>query len=98
MPRLLESRGIIKVVDRDWQRGKAMRWSVGKDFSRLPEWWRRKRESSSLEAVPLEELLVDRNRENPPPLNTYTVLAVWDLAAIADSGAIPIRSPPSFSS
>ena len=94
----LESRGIIKVVDRDWQRGKAMRWSVGKDFSRLPEWWRRKRESSSLEAVPLEELLVDRNRENPPPLNTYTVLAVWDLAAIADSGAIPIRSPPSFSS
>jgi hypothetical protein len=91
----LEGQGIINVVDRDWQRGKAMRWAVGEDFSRLPEWWRRKREPSPMEAVPLEEFLLDNNREPTHVLNTYTVLAVLDLTAVPDSGAIPIRSPPS---
>lgn len=94
----LESRGIIKVVDRDWQRGKAMRWQVGKDFNGLPEWWRRRKEPSLLEAVPLGEFLLDNNRENPQALNTYPVLAGRDLAVASRCESVPTRSPPLWSS
>ena len=66
----LEQQGVITIVDRDWQRGKAMRWAVGESFHRLPKWWRGRRTPSLLEAVPLEEFLGNRN-EGATTLTQY---------------------------
>lgn len=90
----LESQGVIKIVDRDWQRGKAMRWAVGNDFHRLPQWWRRERKPSLLEAVPLGEFLANRNRRHNKSLNTYPPSGGLNLEVLGGCGPIPIRSPP----
>ena len=90
----LESQGIIKIVDRNWQRGKAMRWAVGERFARLPQWWRREKSPSLLDAVPLEEFLANRYRRHTPSLNTYPPSGGWNLDAAVEDGPIPIRAPP----
>ena len=88
----LEKQGVIKVVDRNWRRNKAMRWEVGRDFHRLPQWWRRKKKRSLLEAVPLEEFL--RGRRATTGLNTYSLHEVEKLADRATFSPILIRPPP----
>jgi hypothetical protein len=88
----LERQGVIKVVDRDWRRGKAMRWQVGEGFDKLPVWWRRKRQASLLEGVSLEELL-ERGR-HAQALNSYTPQGVLETAAQSQSGNLLVRPPP----
>jgi hypothetical protein len=90
----VERQGIITVVDRDWHRGKAMRWAVGERFARLPEWWRREKKPSLLEAVPLEEFVGNRNRERPQALNSYPPSGGWKAVADADKSPLLVRPPP----
>jgi hypothetical protein len=88
----LEKQGVIKVVDRKWHRKKAMRWKVGHDFHRLPQWWRRRKKPSLLEAVPLEEFL--RGRRTTTRLNTYSLHEVKKLVDLATFSPLLIRPPP----
>jgi hypothetical protein len=90
----LERQGIIRIVDRNWHRGKAMRWAVEERFAGLSEWWRREKKPSLLEAVPLEEFLGNRNREANPSLNTYPLLGGSRAVADADKRPVLIRPPP----
>ena len=78
----LERRGVLKITDRNWHRGKAMQWEVSAEFRRLPQWWRRDKKQSPLEAIPLEEFLKGR-MEQQKGLNTYTValFAIWAVLA-----------------
>ena len=88
------SQGVIAIVDRDWQRGKAMRWAVGDGFDRLPQWWRREKKPSLLEAVPLEEFLANRNDRDTHSLNTYPPSGGWKVEIDPGFASLPIRSPP----
>lgn len=90
----LERRGIIKVVDRKWQRGKAMRWEVCPEFHRLPKWWRRVKKRSCLEPVALSELLANSNKRGNPSLNTYPPSGGPETELSGASGPVPIRAPP----
>jgi len=90
----LERRGIIKVVDRQWQRGKAMRWEVCPEFHRLPQWWRSVKKPSCLEPVALTDFLANSNRRHNPSPNTYPPLGGPELELSGASGSIPIRAPP----
>lgn len=91
----LEKQGIIKIVDRRFWRGKAMRWAVCVDLDRLAQWWKRDREPGLLEAVLLREFLAGRwNNRNNPVLNTYTASAGWNLPEIADPVSNLVRPPP----
>jgi hypothetical protein len=89
----LERQGVIRIVDRNWQRGKAMRWQVGEGFDRLPRWWRRKRQASVLEGVSLEELL-ERGRRGTQALNSYSPQGVLETAPQGQSGDLFVRPPP----
>ena len=89
----LERKGIIKVVDRNWQRGKAMRWAVSDDFHSLPDWWRREKRVSPLEAVSLEAFLKDK-REHTHSLNSYPLQGGWETDENGLSPALLVRPPP----
>jgi hypothetical protein len=88
----LEKQGVLDVVDRNWHRGKAMRWKVGHNFHQLPQWWKRRKKPSLLEAVPLEEFL--RGRRATTGLNTYSLHEVGKLVDRATFSPFSIRPPP----
>lgn len=89
----LERRGVLKVTDRAWHRGKAMRWEVKAVFHRLHDWWRREKKPSLFEAVPLEEFL-EKGMEQQQGLNSYSLYEVDPLIHQADFSSILIRPPP----
>ena len=89
----LEKQGVIKVVDRDWHRGKAMRWKVLDLFFRLPVWWRREKRPALLEAVGLEEFLEGLNG-GTQPLNSYTPQGVPEKSLGGAAESDYVRPPP----
>jgi hypothetical protein len=91
----LERQGVIKIVDRNWRRGKAMRWEVGDGFSRLPQWWKREPKPSLLEPVPLEEFLGEGNWEytTTPLLNSYPTQG-GPKSSVHSLGVPSITRPP----
>ncbi len=68
----LERRGVIKIVDRNWEfrngNGKAMKWSVGEGFDRLHVWWKSVREKAGNAAVALNVFL--KSMLHTPLLNS----------------------------
>lgn len=90
----LERQGIIKVLDRNWHRGKAMRWAVLDSFDRLPDWWRRKKEPSLLEAVPLEEFLGKMRLSGTQVLNSYPHTSGANSKDNSNVEAVLLRPPP----
>jgi hypothetical protein len=89
----LEKRGILKVVDRQWHRGKAMRWEVSQEFYRLPKWWRRQKRPSLSEAVPLGEFL-NRRMRGTHSLNTYSLQVKGERKEIGLPELLFVRPPP----
>lgn len=57
----LEKKGIIKIVDRNWQfrhgDGKAMKWAVSDDFHRFHVWWKSVNDSARNLAVQFADYL-----------------------------------------
>jgi hypothetical protein len=90
----LERQGIIKVVDRNWHRGKAMRWAVLERFHRLPEWWRTGKVPSLLEAVPLVEFLGKKRLNDTEVLNSYPHTCGARDEDGSRIGRVLVRPPP----
>ena len=89
----LERRGVLKVTDRNWHRGKAMRWEVKAEFHRLHDWWCREKQPSLLEAVSLEEFLKE-GMEQQQGLNSYSYNEVGSLMNQANLSSALSRPPP----
>ncbi len=89
----LEKQCVIKVVDRNWHRGKAMRWAVAKDFNRLHIWWRREKQPGLLEAVSLEDFL-KRIEGDTHSLNPYPPQGGQETADVDRLTLLLVRPPP----
>jgi hypothetical protein len=89
----LERRGVLKVTDRAWHRGKAMRWEVKAEFHRLPQWWKREKKPSLLEAVSLEKFLKE-GMDQQQGLNSYSYNEVDRFMNQPDCSSVLIRPPP----
>ena len=89
----LERLGVVKIVDRNWRRGQAMRWKVGDGFDRLPQWWKRERRPSLLEAVALEAFLED-GKQTTTLLNSYPTQGGSDLVDCVPGVSGFTRPPP----
>ena len=91
----LEKQGVVKVVDRNWHRGKAMRWAVVVDLDRLAQWWKKEKKPGLLEAVSLQEFLSGRwNNSDNKVLNSYPAQAGLNPTEIAEFAANLVRPPP----
>ena len=92
----LEEQGVIKIVDRRYWRGRAMRWAVSTDLDRmLAEWWRKKRKPSLIAAVSLQEFLSERrNCSNKALLNSYPTQGGLKSDESGDLVASRVRPPP----
>ena len=90
----LERQGIIKIVDRNWSRGKAMRWAVLEQFHHLPGWWRRRKEPSLFEAVSLEEFLGKMRLTGPKVLKSCSHTWGDNRENDGDFKDVFVRPPP----
>ena len=90
---ILERLGVIKITDRNWRPGKAMRYTPGNGFDRLNLWWKREKKPSQFDAVPLEEFLCKQHTSRTVH-NSYEIRGDQDVPHFRPSALLFVRPPP----
>ena len=90
---VLEHMGVIKVTDRNWRPGKAMRYAPGNEFDRLHAWWKREKKRSLFNAVPFGEFL-SKQGLGKGVHNSYEIRGDQDSPHSRPSAPLLVRPPP----